>query len=263
MINAQISNLIREKDIMKRTGRLFVVGIGPGNLDGLTIRARKVIKRSDVIVGYDSYLELMQPLCADKICIAGGMGQEAQRCEAALREALVGRTVSLISSGDSGIYGMAGLVLEIAHKRGIELPEAIEIVPGVPALVAAAALVGAPLMNDFVCLSLSDLLNPWEKIEKRLEAAAAGDFVSCLYNPKSAKRLEQIGKAREIFLRHRRRSTPVAIVRNAYREGQSVVMTTLDAMLSAEIDMLSIIIVGSSETEQRGNWMVTKRGYPD
>ncbi len=151
------------------------------------------------------------------------MGMEVERCEAALREALLGRTVALISSGDAGIYGMAGLVLEIAQKKGIEHPEAIEIVPGVPAFVAAAALVGAPLMNDFASISLSDLMNPWEKIEKRLAAAASGDFVTCLYNPRSTNRVQQIEKAREIFLKHRSPETPVAIVRNAFRDEQSKV----------------------------------------
>ena len=256
-----ILNPIRETDIMRKKGRLFVVGIGPGSFDEMTARARRAIKNSDVIVGYDSYIDLIHPLCAGKVIIASGMGQEVQRCEAALREGLLGRTVALISSGDAGIYGMAGLVLEIAQKKGIEHPEAIEIVPGVPAFVAAAALVGAPLMNDFACLSLSDLMNPWEKIETRLEAAASGDFVTCLYNPQSKKRTSQIKKARDIFLKHRSPATPAAIIRNAFRDNQSTVITTLAAMLSHEIDMLSIIIIGNSETEQLGNWMVTKRGY--
>ena len=247
---------------MRQTGgRLFVVGIGPGSLDEMTARARRAIEDSDVIVGYDSYIDLIQPLCAGKVIISSGMGLEVERCEAALREGLVGRTVSIISSGDAGIYGMAGLVLEIAQKKGIEHPEAIEIVPGVPAFVAAAALVGAPLMNDFASISLSDLLNPWEKIEKRLAAAAAGDFVTCLYNPRSKKRISQIKKARDIFLKHRSPDTPCAVLRNIARDGQKVELATLDTLLAHEIDMLSLVIIGNSETEQMGNWMVTKRGY--
>ena len=184
----------------EKIGKLFVVGIGPGSLDEMTYHARRAIEVSDVIVGYSTYVDLTEPLFSGKVVITGGMGMEVERCEAALREALLGRTVALISSGDAGIYGMAGLVLEIAQKKGIEHPEAIEIVPGVPAFVAAAALVGAPLMNDFASISLSDLMNPWEKIEKRLAAAASGDFVTCLYNPRSKKRTGQIEKTREIFL---------------------------------------------------------------
>lgn len=245
----------------EKRGKLFVVGIGPGSLDEMTYHARRAIESSDVIVGYSAYVDLAEPLFLGKVVITGGMGMEVERCEAALREALVGRTVALISSGDAGIYGMAGLVLEIAQKKGIEHPEAIEIVPGVPAFVAAAALVGAPLMNDFASISLSDLMNPWEKIEKRLAAAASGDFVTCLYNPKSTNRVQQIEKAREIFLKHRSPETPVAIIRNAFREGQSTLISSLDAMLSHEIDMLSIVIIGCSETVADERWMLTKRGY--
>ena len=245
----------------EKRGKLFVVGIGPGSLDEMTYHARRAIESSDVIVGYSAYVDLAEPLFLGKVVITGGMGMEVERCEAALREALVGRTVALISSGDAGIYGMAGLVLEIAQKKGIEHPEAIEIVPGVPAFVAAAALVGAPLMNDFASISLSDLMNPWEKIEKRLDAAASGDFVTCLYNPKSTNRVQQIEKAREIFLKHRSPETPVAIIRNAFREGQSTLISSLDAMLSHEIDMLSIVIIGCSETVADERWMLTKRGY--
>ena len=245
----------------EKRGKLFVVGIGPGSLDEMTYHARRAIESSDVIVGYSAYVDLAEPLFLGKVVITGGMGMEVERCEAALREALVGRTVALISSGDAGIYGMAGLVLEIAQKKGIEYPEAIEIVPGVPAFVAAASLVGAPLMNDFASISLSDLMNPWEKIEKRLAAAASGDFVTCLYNPKSTNRLQQIEKAREIFLKHRSPETPVAIIRNAFREGQSTLISSLDAMLSHEIDMLSIVIIGCSETVADERWMLTKRGY--
>lgn len=255
------SNHTFETDIMKRTGRLFVVGIGPGSPEEMTARARKAIKNADVIVGYDSYLDLIQPLTQGKVIISGGMGQEVERCEAALREALLGRTVALVSGGDAGMYGMAGLVLEIAQRKGVEHPEAIEVVPGVPAFVAAAALVGAPCMNDFACISLSDLMNPWDKISRRIEAAAAGDLVTCLYNPKSYKRVRHIEKARDIFLRHRSPATPAAIVRNAFREGQHCVVTTLDALLSHDIDMSCIVIIGSSETQKLGDWMVTKRGY--
>jgi precorrin-3B C17-methyltransferase len=244
-----------------KRGKLFIVGIGPGSLDEMTYHARRAIEAANVIVGYSAYVDLAEPLFTGKVVITGGMGMEVERCEAALREALLGRTVALISSGDAGIYGMAGLVLEIAHKKGIEHPEAIEIVPGVPAFVAAAALAGAPLMNDFACISLSDLMNPWEKIEKRLSAAASGDFVTCLYNPRSKKRTGQIKKARDIFLKHRSADIPCAVLRNIARDGQKVELTTLEKLLKHEIDMLSLVIIGNSETEKLGDWMVTKRGY--
>ncbi|MFC1592318.1 precorrin-3B C(17)-methyltransferase [Thermodesulfobacteriota bacterium] len=242
-------------------GKLFVVGIGPGSLDDMTLRARRALEGCDVVVGYTKYIELVRPLCEDKVIIASGMGGEIERCRAALREALLGKQVALVSSGDAGIYGMAGLVLEIAHSKDIEDTGAIEIIPGVPAFAAAAARVGAPLMHDFASISLSDLLTAWEKIEKRLEAAAQADFVTCLYNPKSKKRTFQIERAREIFLQQRNKNTPCAIVRNVSRSDESAVITTLDALLQHEIDMFCMVIIGNSETRSSGPWLITPRGY--
>ncbi|MEI6128090.1 MAG: precorrin-3B C(17)-methyltransferase [Pseudomonadota bacterium] len=245
----------------KKKGKLFIVGIGPGGQGELTVQAQKALKACEVIVGYSSYIKLVAPFCKGKVIIASGMGKEPERCKAALREALLGRTVALVSSGDSGIYGMAGLALEIALQKGIEDTSTIEIVPGVPAFVAAAARVGAPLMNDFACISLSDLLTPWKKIEQRLTAAAQGDFVTCLYNPKSKKRIAQIQKAHKIFLKHRDKKTPCAILKNISRRAQSITITTLKELLDHDIDMLCIIIIGSSETIVDGKWMITPRGY--
>jgi precorrin-3B C17-methyltransferase len=247
--------------MIKRTGKLFIVGIGAGGLDEMTLRARKAIASSQVIVGYSRYTGLIAPLCKGKIVIASGMGREVERCKAALREALLGKKVSLVSSGDSGIYGMAGLVLEIALGKGIEDRSAIEIIPGVPAFVAAAARAGAPLMNDFAVLSLSDLLTPWKTIEKRLDAAASGDFVVCLYNPKSRQRVEQIKKAQKIFLKYRGKSTPCAVLRNVSRPGETVRVTTLGELLQQTIDMRSIVIIGNSQTTGSGAWLMTARGY--
>ncbi len=244
-----------------RRGKLFVTGVGPGAGDAMTVQAQKVLQECEVVVGYAKYIDLIEPYCRNKVIISSGMGKEVERCEAALREALLGRRVVLVSSGDAGIYGMAGIVLEIAHQKGIEHTDAIEIVPGMPAFVAAAALAGAPLMNDFACISLSDLMNPWEKIEKKLEAAAAGDFVTCLYNPKSKKRITQIESARDIFLKHRSPDTPCAVVRNAYRDEQSVITTSLEELLSHPIDMLCLVIIGNSESLQYGPWLVNPRGY--
>lgn len=244
-----------------RKGRLFVVGIGPGSREDMTVRAEKVLAGCDLIVGYKLYVDLIGPLLEQKEIITSGMGAETQRCESALREALQGKMVALVSSGDAGIYGMAGLVLEIAKAKGIEDAVEIEIVPGVPAFVAAAAIAGAPLMNDFAAISLSDLLSPWEKIEKKLTAAAAGDFVTCLYNPKSRKRVSQIVRAREIYLQHRDKQTPCAVLRNISRPQETAVTTGLDDLLKHEIDMLSIVIIGNSETRLYGQRMVTLRGY--
>ncbi len=185
------------------------------------------------------------------------MTKEIDRCKDALKLANTGEIVSLISSGDPGIYGMAGLILELNQGRQIQ----IEIVPGVSALNAAASLAGAPLMNDFVVLSLSDLLMPWEVIEKRIGCAADGDFVIVLYNPKSRKRVEQIVRAKEIIERCRPGETPVAIVTNAFREGETIVITDLHNFTEKEIGMLSIVIIGNSQTVRYGDKLITRRGY--
>jgi precorrin-3B C17-methyltransferase len=213
------------------------------------------------VVGYTTYIKLIEPLINNRQIIASGMTREQERCRRALDEARQGKTVALISSGDSGLYGMAGLMLELMGRD----PEAekipVEIVPGVPAFIAAAAALGAPLMNDCAIVSLSDLLTPWEIIEKRLTAAAAGDFVTCLYNPKSATRTEQIAQAVHIFLRHREADTPAAIVRSVSRPEENIVRTTLARVLDFDIDMLCLVIVGNSATVMQGSWMITRRGY--
>jgi precorrin-3B C17-methyltransferase len=242
-------------------GKLYIIGIGPGNPEGMTVRAQQALAASEIVVGYEAYIALLGPLCEGKVVISSGMGKEQERCEAALREAFTGRSVALVSSGDAGIYGMAGLALDIAlHKKAVDRV-AIEIIPGVPAFVAAAALVGAPLTHDFAVISLSDLLTPWEKIAQRLEAAADADFVVCLYNPRSTQRTHQLEQAREIIMRYRAGQTPCAIVRNAYRPGQSIVTTSLHDLLQHQIDMLCIVFIGNSETRMDGPWMITPRGY--
>jgi precorrin-3B C17-methyltransferase len=244
-----------------RGGRLWIVGIGPGDAAQMTVRAREVLDGCEVIVGYAAYLDLLGGFTAGKTVVRDGMGGEVRRCEAALDAALQGRRVALVSSGDAGLYGMAGLVLEIAHARGGIDPGLIETVPGVPAFIAAAALAGAPLMNDCACISLSDLLNPWEAIERKLRAAALGDFVACLYNPKSTRRTAAIEAARAIFLEYRAPQTPCAIIRNAYRDRQSLVRTSLQSLPDNPLDMFCLVIIGSSRTRFDGPWMVTPRGY--
>ena len=239
-------------------GKLYVVGIGPGDPAHLTPAARAAIETAEVVAGYTTYLDLIPELLAGKEILSSGMRQEVERCRQALERATAGATVALVSGGDAGIYGMAGLVLELAEGRPVE----IEIVPGISALQAAAARLGAPLMHDFAVISLSDLLTPWEVIVRRLEAAAAADFVVALYNPKSNSRTTQIEEARKILLRHRDGATPVGIVRHACRAGEAVVVTTLQDFTAHPIDMFSLVIVGNAATyvDDRGR-MVTPRGY--
>ena len=240
-----------------RRGKIFVVGIGPGDIKHLTPCAMQAIDASSVIVGYKRYVDLIAPLLQSQRLFTSGMTEEINRCREALELAKKGEVVSLVSSGDPGIYGMAGLVLELNHRYHVE----VEIVPGISAVNAAASLVGAPLMNDFVVLSLSDLLIPWDVIETRIRCAAEGDFVIAIYNPKSKKRVEQILMAKEIMGRYRPGKTPVAIVTNAYRKGESIVITDLQNFTEEEIGMLSVVIVGNSKTVRSGEKLITSRGY--
>lgn len=244
------------------------MSLGPGSEDHLTPAARRALEESNLVVGYRTYVDLIKPILRNQEVVATGMRQELERVRVALDRALAGETVSLVSSGDAGIYGMAGLVLEMCRAQGISLspePEGFQItfVPGVPAFAAAGSLLGAPLMHDFAAISLSDLLTPWDVIEKRVRCAAEGDFVINLYNPKSKRRDWQIGRVREILLESRDGSTPVGIVSRATREGEKVAITDLENMLSFPIDMQTVIIVGNSRTFTHGSFMVTPRGYLD
>ena len=238
--------------------RLYIVGIGPGDLNHMTYQAREAIESADTVVGYKTYLHLIEPLLGGKEVVSSGMMREVERCREAIRRAGEGRTVALVSSGDSGIYGMAGLVLELSP------PDCIEVVtvPGVSAVQAAASVLGAPLMHDFAVVSLSDLLTPWDLIEKRLEAAASADFVIALYNPRSKGRTRHVERALEIMLQSRAPDTPVGIVRNACREGEEKILSTLAEIPLSRIDMFSMVIVGNSATYVDGHGrMVTPRGY--
>lgn len=250
---------MQKRDHSHSEGKLFVVGIGPGNPLDRTIRAEKVIKASDSVAGYHRYIGLIQDLINKQEVISSGMTQERQRCVRAIETALEGKTVSLISSGDSGVYGMAGLALEMIREMNIDLK--VEIVPGVTAAQAGAAALGAPLMLDFACVSLSDLLVSWEEIENRLKALAQADMVTVLYNPKSKKRTWQIEKTVELFLSSRPGSTLAGIVRNASLEEESIVITNLKDLARQEMDMRSIVVIGNSRTTEIGPWLVTVRGY--
>lgn len=242
-------------------GRLRVVGIGPGSADLLSPRAMQAIRESRVVVGYKMYVEIIKELVKDKEIISTGMTREVDRCAAAIEKACSGMDVAFVSSGDPGVYGMAGLVLEMLDRDGITGKIDIEIIPGITSATASAAKLGAPLMHDFAVISLSDLLTPWEVIEKRLAAAARGDFVVVLYNPASRKRVDHILRAREIMKKYKPGSTPVGIVRNADREDEEIIITDLENMAGCKIDMLSTVIIGNESTKALGRYMVTPRGY--
>jgi len=245
-------------------GKIFVVGFGPGAAEHLTPAAKAAISECDVCIGYKTYIELVRPLLAGKKIIATGMTEEIDRGRKAYQLAQQGKKVAVVSSGDSGVYGMAGLVYEVLEKAGWDPqnPDVdLVVIPGVTAACSIGALLGAPLNHDFCSISLSTLLTPWEAIEKRLEAAASADFVCALYNPKSARRDWQIVKAQEIFLRHRKPDTPVGLVKSGFREGEIVVKTTLEQMAEQEIGMLTTIIIGNSQTYYFKDVMLTPRGY--
>ncbi len=246
-----------------KKGKLYLVGLGPGNLQQMTARAREALEDSRIIMGYKSYLRQIDGLLSGKEVISSGMGDEVERARKAIALAKEGKRVALVSGGDAGIYGMAGLAFELLRNEEGKSLESFEceIVPGVPALNAAASLLGAPLMCDFAVINLSDLLVSWDSIALRLDKAARADFVIVIYNPASHKRKAQIFKAREILLRYRSASVLVGIVSDAYREGQEVVLTDLEHMLDHEIGMNSIVIIGNSTTFRLGDLMVTPRGY--
>ena len=246
-----------------RSGKLYLVGTGPGNLNQITLAAQTAITGVDAVIGYSLYTDLIEPLQrVGQIIESFPITQEKHRAQRAIELARWGLTVAVVSSGDCGIYGMAGLVLEELQATGWDgkTPQ-VEIFPGISALQSAASRVGAPLMHDFCAISLSDLLTPWTVIEKRLEAAASGDFITAIYNPRSQKRIQQIAIAQEIFLQHRQPHTPVAIVRGAYRQNEQVTLTTLTEMLTIPIDMLTTVIIGNSSTRNYAGWMITPRGY--
>jgi precorrin-3B C17-methyltransferase len=218
------------------------------------------VETADVVVGYKTYINLIQNLIpAGAEVISGTMGREVDRARTAVEKALEGKAVAVVSSGDAGVYGMAGVILEVAAAQEADVP--IEVVPGVTAATAAAAKLGAPLVTDFAVISLSDLLTPWELIAKRLEAAAEADFVVVLYNPQSLGRKKPLAAAQQILLRHREPETPVGIVRQAGRADEEVVITALKELLNEEVDMVSTVVVGNSTTRIVNGKMVTPRGY--
>ena len=243
-----------------RTPRIIVAGIGPGSVADITPAVIQAIQESDIIIGYKYYFQFITPyLQPDCVCIDTGMKREKARAVQAFEHAEQGKTVCIISSGDAGIYGMAPLVYEMKRERNSDIT--IEVLPGISAFQKAASLLGAPIGHDFCIVSLSDLMTPWEKIEKRLEAAASADFITAIYNPKSEGRYWQLYRLKEIFLQVRDSHTPVGYVRQAGREEEEVHITTLEAFDPEEIDMFTIVLIGNSQTYFYDNKMITPRGY--
>ena len=237
---------------------LYVVGLGPGGSRWMTWEARAALEQAEVLCGYTVYLDLIRGEFPDKEYFSTPMTQEIERCRAALERARSGRTTALVCSGDAGVYGMAGPVLELAPQ----FPEVeIQVVPGVTAALAGAAVLGAPLMHDFAVISLSDLLTPWEVIRRRLELAAQGDFVLCLYNPSSRRRRDHLRMACDIVLAHRGPETVCGWVRNAGRAQEEHQVLTLGELQEAQVDMFTTVFIGSAATRRIGDRMVTPRGY--
>ncbi|MDJ0828444.1 MAG: precorrin-3B C(17)-methyltransferase [Desulfobacterales bacterium] len=244
-------------------------------MEHLSKRALDVLQTVDTVAGYKTYINLIEPLIEGKEIISTGMTKEVDRVEAALNAALSGKSCAVVSSGDPGIYAMAGLVLEMCQQREIHIrtvgaeppPEEeqptlnIEVVPGIPALSSGASLLGAPLTHDFATISLSDLLTPWEVIEARLEAAAKADFVIVLYNPKSKRRKDNLFKAQQILLQHRPGSTPVGVVVGAMRDNQSVQIVALQDLHETHVNMQTTVFIGNAATNIYRNFMITPRGY--
>ena len=249
--------------------KIFVTGLGPGGRDKATVAALDSLKAADIIVGYKTYIDLIRdfPEVQDKELRASGMHSEVDRCQEVLDLAKDGKTVTLVSSGDSGVYGMAGILLEIYEKEKQADPAVeeiqVEVVPGVSAANAAASVLGAPLMHDYCVISLSDLMTVWSLIEKRLEAAGQGDFVTVLYNPKSKGRPDYLEKAQKILLKYKKPDTPVGIVRDAGRKGENIILTTLELLAENPVDMRSVVLIGNAGSYITPDMkrMITPRGY--
>ncbi|MCI9513357.1 MAG: precorrin-3B C(17)-methyltransferase [Oscillospiraceae bacterium] len=239
--------------------KLTVIGLGPGAGLDLTLRAREAIESSDLIVGYTAYIALIRDAFPHKEMVSTGMKKEVDRCRLAVEAAVSGKTTAVVCSGDSGIYGMAGLIYEVAQDYP---PIDIEVVPGITAACGGAAVLGAPLTHDFAVISLSDLLTPWEKIERRLRAAAEADFVICLYNPRSRSRADVLRRACDILLAAKGGDTPCGYVKNIGREGQTSVVLSLSQLRDCEdVDMFTTVFIGNEQTKLLNGKLVTPRGY--
>ncbi|MEG0857844.1 MAG: precorrin-3B C(17)-methyltransferase [Terrisporobacter sp.] len=238
---------------------IYVIGIGPGCKDLMTQQAINAMEDAEVIVGYKTYIDLVKEFIVDKEVVQNGMRKEIERCKEAIEIAKTGKKVAVISSGDAGIYGMAGLILELITKEDVDIK--VKVVPGVTASIGAAAVLGAPIMHDFCHISLSDLMTPWEVIEKRLRLAAEADFVICLYNPRSKGRSEHLANAFKIMGEFKGGTTPVGIVKDVGRENEEKFICTFDTMDFERVDMTTMVIIGNKATYIHDDLMITPRGY--
>ncbi len=237
--------------------KVTAVGIGPGRYEGMTFEAYAALDECDVIAGYEVYIDLIRGMFDDKTYLSTPMKRETERCRLAIEQAQQGKTVAMVCSGDAGVYGMAGLLLELAEDTEVE----IAVVPGITAACSGAAVLGAPIGHDVALISLSDLLTPWELIERRLSCAAQGDFCICLYNPSSKKRADYLLRACDILMRHQSPQTVAGIVRNIGREGERGEVMTLRELRDTQVDMFTTVFIGNSQTKRIKDAMVTPRGY--
>lgn len=243
-----------------KKGKIIVAGIGPGGTEDITPAVLSALIDSDVVIGYKYYFQFIQPMLSEQtLCIDTGMKREKDRAEEAFNYAKDGKTVTVISSGDAGIYGMAPLVFEMKASTGSDID--IEVLPGISAFQKAASLLGAPIGHDFCIISLSDLMTPWEKIERRIIAASSADFVTAIYNPKSEGRYWQLYRLKELFLKDRSPETPVGFVRQAGREEQQITVTTLADFNPEDVDMFTVVIIGNTQSYEWQNKIITPRGY--
>ena len=235
--------------------KLYVIGIGPGSRENMTFKAVDTIKKCKAIVGYGPYIDYLEELTEGKEIFSTGMKGEVERCKQAIELVREGKDTAIVSTGDAGLYGMAGPILELSE--GIE----VEVIPGVTAGFSAAAELGAPVMHDYACISLSDLLTPWEVILKRAEKSAQADFVMQIYNPRSKGRKDHLKTVVEIILKYRKSDTPVGIVKNSGRDGREITITTLGNIDYKQIDMLTVLIIGNKTTYIENGKIITPRGY--
>ncbi len=235
--------------------KLYVIGIGPGGREHMTFKAVEAIKESSVIVGYTPYIDYLGDLTEGKELFSTGMKGEIERCKKAIDFVRGGQTTSIVSTGDAGLYGMAGPILELAEDIDVE------IVPGVTAAFSAAAELGAAIMHDYASISLSDLMTPWSVILKRVESAAEADFIITIYNPRSKGRPDHLNEAIDLVLKYRDPKTPVGIVKNSGRDGREITITRLDSIEYEKIDMLTVLLIGNTQTYIENDRMITPRGY--
>ena len=240
-------------------GKLTIVGFGPGSKEDMTLRAVTTIETADIVTGYTTYIDILKKYFPDKHFKSTGMMREVDRCRSAIADASLGKSVAIVSSGDSGIYGMAGIIYQLVDEMKADID--VEVVPGVTAASAAGSILGAPLMHDLAIISLSDLMTPLDLIMKRVDSAGQSDLIVCIYNPRSKGRPDYLSQAVEILLKYRSAETPVGIVRNAGREGQEKTITTLGNIDYEGVDMFSTVIIGNSQTYTSKGIMITPRGY--